>query len=72
MTTGSHGAGDPSETLTPLVTWGAGLRSAQYIEPSTAAEHSPQGMVRHEITDRGVSFSFFHLSSVFIVFIYIQ
>ena len=72
MTTGSHGAGDPSETLTPLVTWGAGLRSAQYIEPSTAAEHSPQGMTRREITDRGVSFSFFSFVFCVFVFIYIQ
>ena len=40
---GSHGAGDPSETLTPLVAWGAGVRSAKYIEPSSTADHSPRG-----------------------------
>jgi len=38
--TGSHGAGDPSETLTPLVVWGAGVRSAEYIPPT---DHSPSG-----------------------------
>jgi len=42
--TGSHGAGDPSETLTPLVAWGAGVRSAEYISPPSPTQHSPQGV----------------------------
>jgi len=42
---GSHGAGDPSETLTPLVAWGAGVRSAQHVDPASATQHSPQGII---------------------------
>ena len=45
-TVGSHGAGDPSETLTPLVVWGAGLRSAQYIGPTSPDQLSPSGLSR--------------------------
>ena len=41
--TGSHGAGDPSETLTPLVAWGAGVRTAQYVQPPLTDHHSPPG-----------------------------
>lgn len=31
-TLGSHGAGHPSETLTPLVVWGAGIKSHNSLD----------------------------------------
>ncbi|KAM4544287.1 GPI ethanolamine phosphate transferase 1 isoform 1-T1 [Fundulus diaphanus] len=35
---GSHGAGHPSETLTPLVAWGAGVNKAQRVTESQPYE----------------------------------
>ncbi|PWA17948.1 hypothetical protein CCH79_00004293 [Gambusia affinis] len=35
---GSHGAGHPSETLTPLVVWGAGVNKAQRVTESQPYE----------------------------------
>lgn len=34
VSSGSHGAGHPSETLTPLVVWGAGVHNARKVTES--------------------------------------
>lgn len=41
---GSHGAGHPSETLTPLLVWGAGVQNAHKVtEPQPYNDGYLQG-----------------------------
>lgn len=51
---GSHGAGHPSETLTPLVVWGAGVHNALRVtEPQPYDDGYLQGAKLMHCSHRG-------------------
>ncbi|XP_054549974.1 GPI ethanolamine phosphate transferase 1 isoform X1 [Talpa occidentalis] len=57
---GSHGAGHPSETLTPLVTWGAGIRypqkvSAQQFDDAFLKEWKLENWKRQDVNQADIA-----------------
>ncbi|XP_048219310.1 GPI ethanolamine phosphate transferase 1 isoform X2 [Perognathus longimembris pacificus] len=57
---GSHGAGHPSETLTPLVTWGAGIKypqkvSAQHFDDEFLKEWKLENWKRQDVNQADIA-----------------
>ncbi|XP_037661470.1 GPI ethanolamine phosphate transferase 1 isoform X2 [Choloepus didactylus] len=57
---GSHGAGHPSETLTPLVTWGAGIKypqkvSAQLFDDAFLKEWKLENWKRQDVNQADIA-----------------
>ncbi|XP_072008821.1 GPI ethanolamine phosphate transferase 1 isoform X2 [Engystomops pustulosus] len=54
---GSHGAGHPSETLTPLVAWGAGIHHprANLLSDTVSTEWHLENLKRHDVNQADVA-----------------
>uniref|UniRef100_A0A6Q2Y828 GPI ethanolamine phosphate transferase 1 n=1 Tax=Esox lucius TaxID=8010 RepID=A0A6Q2Y828_ESOLU len=68
---GSHGAGHPSETLTPLLVWGAGVQAAQRVpEPQNyhdgyLQEWKLEGLRRLDVNQGVLPLQYLNTSDVF-------